>query len=196
MNKQLIQRNRFLESQLALYTSRPVDDVASGLALRISDRGSPSSFGGGPSSPASTQSEPVYVKSEGQDDIDQIIAPTRHLHVRTPFFIFIIEPHSEPVLRTWVLQLGDNELELYGPTSIFRLAPRSPERRTFSDEIAGNGSTDAYRLLSQANPVQDAEIDWARHLPQEVPLTRVEHDRCARLLRDRVDALRPHFAHN
>ncbi len=81
MNRQLDLRNRFLEAQLALYTSCPVDEVVqnAGLGLNISDRGSPSSFGV-PSSPASTQSEPV--KTEEQDDIDQIIAPTRHLHVR------------------------------------------------------------------------------------------------------------------
>jgi len=127
-----------------------------GLALNISDRASPSSFGG-PSSPASTQSEPVFTKTEEQDDIDQILAPTRHLH------------------------FDDNELQLYGPTSIFRLAPRSPERRTFSDEIV-NGNTDAYRMLSQANPVLDSDIDWNRHLPQEVPLTRGEHDRLLGLL--------------
>jgi hypothetical protein len=82
MNLQLEQRNRFLEARLALYTSRPVDEGVrnADLALKISDRASPSSFG--PSSPASTQSEPVITKTEEQDDIDQIIAPTRHLHVR------------------------------------------------------------------------------------------------------------------
>ena len=82
MNRQLDQRNRFLEAQLALYTSRPVGEgvQSAHLALKISDRASPSSFG--PSSPASTQSEPVITKTEEQDDIDQIIAPTRHLHVR------------------------------------------------------------------------------------------------------------------
>lgn len=83
MNRQLDQRNRFLEARLALYTSRPVDERvrSTDLALKISDRTSPSSLGG-PSSPASTQSEPVFTKTEEQDDIDQIIAPTRHLHVR------------------------------------------------------------------------------------------------------------------
>jgi hypothetical protein len=99
----------------------------------------------------------VFTKTEEQDDIDQILAPTRHLH------------------------FDDNELQLYGPTSIFRLAPRSPDRRTSSDEIA-NGNTDAYRLLSEANPVLDSKIDWNRHLPQEVPLTRGEHDRLLGLL--------------
>jgi hypothetical protein len=98
----------------------------------------------------------VITKTEPQDvDIDHIIAPTQHLHL------------SEK-----------NELELYGPTSIFRLAPRSPERRTFSDEMI-NGTTD---VLSQMNPVLNAEIDWARHLPQEAPLTRVEHDQLLALL--------------
>lgn len=158
MNRQLDQRNKFLESRLAFYTSRLVDEgvQSAALALNISDRASPSSYGG-PSSPASTQSEPVFTKTEEQDDIDQIIAPTQHLH------------------------FDDNELQLYGPTSIFRLAPRSPERRTLSDEIV-NGNTDAYRLLSQANPVLDSEIDWNRNLPQEVPLTRGEHDRLLGLL--------------
>lgn len=83
MNRQLEQRNRFLEARLAQFTSRPMDEGVqrAGLALNISDRASPSSFGG-PSSPASTQSEPVFTKTEEQDDIDQILAPTRHLHVR------------------------------------------------------------------------------------------------------------------
>jgi hypothetical protein len=83
MNRQLDQRNRFLEARLALYTDRPEDEGvrSANLALKISDRASPSSFGV-PSSPASTQSEPVFTKTEEQDDIDQIIAPTRHLHVR------------------------------------------------------------------------------------------------------------------
>ena len=83
MNRQLEQRNRFLEDRLAQFTSRPVDEgmERADLSLRISDRASPSSYGG-PSSPASTQSEPVFTKTEEQDDIDQILAPTRHLHVR------------------------------------------------------------------------------------------------------------------
>jgi len=83
MNRQLEQRIRFLEAQLAPYTSRPVDEGvrSANLALKISDRASPSSFGGGPSSPASTQSEPVFTKTEEQDDIDQMIAPTRHLRI-------------------------------------------------------------------------------------------------------------------
>jgi hypothetical protein len=72
-------------------------------------------------------------------------------------------------------QLGDNELQLYGPTSIFRLAPRTPDRPTF--EESANGSADAYRSLSQENPDPDSELDWARHLPQDVPLTRPEHNR-------------------
>lgn len=113
MNKQLHQRIRFLETQLAQHTSHPVDEVVqsgSSLSLRISDRGSPSSYGGGPSSPASIQSEPVYCKTEPQDvDIDHIIAPTQHLHVRTVLFTShprasitreIFVPVAEPKKRT------------------------------------------------------------------------------------------------
>jgi hypothetical protein len=82
------------------------------------------------------------------------------------------------------IQLGDNELQLYGPTSIFRLAPRSPERLAFNEENeeSANGIADAYRALSQNNPSLDAELDWSRHLPQGVPLTRSEHDRYVRFL--------------
>jgi len=158
MVRQLEQRNKFLERQLALYAPRPAGELAqngSGLTLRVPSRG-PSPFGS-PPSPGSTQSEPVFLKTEEQDDIDQIIAPTRHLH------------------------LGDNELQLYGPTSIFRLAPPSPERPRFSDEIV-NGRIDAHPSLTQRNPVLDSELDWARHLPQGVPLTREEHDRLLFLL--------------
>jgi hypothetical protein len=79
------------------------------------------------------------------------------------------------------IQLGDNELQLYGPTSIFRLAPRTPERLAFNEGSA-NGIADAYRAISQDNPPLNAELDWARHLPQGVPLTRSEHDRYVRFL--------------
>jgi hypothetical protein len=73
----------------ALYASRagevPQNGSNLGLGLRIPSRGSPPLFSAGPPSPASTtQSEPIYLKTEEQDDIDQIIAPTRHLHVRFP----------------------------------------------------------------------------------------------------------------
>ena len=96
MNQHLEQRNKVLERQLeALYASRagevvqvPQNGSDLGLGLRIPSRGSPPLFGAGPPSPASTtQSEPIYLKTEEQDDIDQIIAPTRHLHVRFPPFM-------------------------------------------------------------------------------------------------------------
>ena len=101
MNRHLDQRNKFLERQLStLVGSRPAGagDVVQaqngsdlGLGLRIPSRGSPPLFGG-PPSPESTQSEPIYLKTEEQDDIDQIIAPTRHLHVRPSHFPHISVP--------------------------------------------------------------------------------------------------------
>lgn len=159
MNRQLDRRVKILEQQLAHCTRRTVEQVAQdaiSLALRIPDQGSPSSYGGHPS-PGSTHSEPVFPKTEEQDDIDQIIAPTRHLH------------------------LGDDGLQLYGPTSIFRLAPSTPERPNFNEEVV-NGYADAYRSLYQVNLLFNSEIDWARHLPQGVPLTLLEHDRLLGLL--------------
>jgi hypothetical protein len=153
------QRNKDLERQVTMLAARLAETGtphASNLSLTIPDRRSPSSFGR--SSPVSTQSEPIFPKTEVQDDIDQILAPTQHLHLG-----------------------GNNELQLYGPTSIFRLAPPSPERRRFGDETL-NGNTDAYRSLSQENPILDSQIEWNRHLPQGVPLTRNEHDQLLHLL--------------
>ncbi|KAH9065320.1 hypothetical protein EDB87DRAFT_1595180 [Lactarius vividus] len=158
MNRQLDRRVKILEQQLAHCTRRPVEQVAQdalSLALRIPDQGSPSSYSGQPS-PGSTHSEPVFPKTEEQDDIDQIIAPTQHLH------------------------LGNDGLQLYGPTSIFRLAPTTPERPNFPEEVV-NGYADAYRSLYQESILFNSEIDWSRHLPR-VPLTLLEHDRLLGLL--------------
>ena len=44
--------------------------------------------------------------------------------------------------------------------------------------------------MSQANPVLDSEFDWNRHLPQDIPLTRKEHDRFASLLTKPLPLLR------
>ena len=173
MNRQLERRVHILEQQLAHCIRRPVEQVAHdalSLALRIPDQGSPSSYGGHPS-PGSTHSEPVFPKTEEQDDIDQIIAPTQHLHVRVPF-----HTHLGTIILNLCAQLGNDGLQLYGPTSIFRLAPTTPERPNFNEEV-GNGYADAYRSLYQENLLFNSEIDWNRHLPQ-VPLTVMEHDRC------------------
>lgn len=71
-------------------------------------------------------------------------------------------------------QLGSDGLQLYGPSSIFRLAPSTPERPSFNED----SYADAYRSLYQENLLYNSEIDWARHLPQGVPLTLAEHDWC------------------
>jgi hypothetical protein len=173
MNRQLERRVNILEQQLAHCTRRPVEQVhhdALSLALRIPDQGSPSSYGGHPS-PGSTHSEPVFPKTEEQDDIDQIIAPTQHLHVRLPFHTYFLT-----IILNLCVQLGNDGLQLYGPTSIFRLAPTTPERPNYNEEV-GSGYADAYRSLYQENLLFNSEIDWNRHLPQ-VPLTVMEHDRC------------------
>ncbi|OCH90022.1 hypothetical protein OBBRIDRAFT_633141 [Obba rivulosa] len=89
--------------------------------------------------------------SDNQDaDIDNLIAPTRHL-----------------VLR-------ESHLELYGPTSIFRLAP----------ERASPSTDDPSRDSQEPAPLADTTsyFDWSRHLPPEVPLSRAEHDRLLDLL--------------
>ncbi|OBZ70244.1 Nitrogen assimilation transcription factor nit-4 [Grifola frondosa] len=84
--------------------------------------------------------------SNNESDIDHLISPTRHL----------------------VLQ--ETDLELYGPTSIFRLAP---ER---SSPSVGEMQQD------NSEPPSSTYFDWARHLPPEVPLSRAEHDRILDIL--------------
>ncbi|GJE99786.1 fungal specific transcription factor domain-containing protein [Phanerochaete sordida] len=86
--------------------------------------------------------------SDVDSEIEQLIAPTRHL----------------------VLQNGD--LEVYGPTSAYRLAP---ERHT---EGPCPQETQNHIAQETSAPV----FDWSRHLPPEAPLSRVEHDRLLDLL--------------
>jgi hypothetical protein len=98
MNRQLDQRNRFLERQVAVLSTRLAEmgtPPASNLTLTIPDCRSPPSFGR--SSPISTQSEPVFPKTEVQDDIDLIIAPIRHLHVRDPYSYIPSAPAMKPI---------------------------------------------------------------------------------------------------
>ncbi|KAI0056567.1 hypothetical protein BV25DRAFT_1920908 [Artomyces pyxidatus] len=108
-------------------------------------------------------SDETLVKAEEQEDadIEQLIAPTRHLHFED----------------------GDT-LQLYGPTSIFRLAPRyqpnAPSR--YQDIASSDGQS--YQLLSNdggSHPVHQ-NIDWDRHLPADVPLSRPEHDKILDLM--------------
>lgn len=79
------------------------------------------------------------------------------------------------IVRT---KLEDDNFRLYGPTSIFRLAPRRPERVALLADIA-TISNETYVL--QVDGVDDSYCDphfeFYRHLPQEVPLTRREHDK-------------------
>ncbi|KAI0337043.1 hypothetical protein BDW22DRAFT_1433627 [Trametopsis cervina] len=100
---------------------------------------------GFPHSHADEDSGPSDVESE----IDQLIAPTRHL----------------------VLQ-GD-DLELYGPTSAYRLAPERSDRDSTSDARP-------FSVLENANP--SPVLDWNRYLPPEAPMTLAEHDRLLDLL--------------
>jgi len=98
MNRQLDQRNRFLERQVAVLAARLAETgtpPTSNLTLTIPDSQPPSSFGR--SSPVSTQSEPVFPKTEVQDDIDLIIAPTRHLHVRDACSYIPSAPAMKPI---------------------------------------------------------------------------------------------------
>ncbi|KAI0083369.1 fungal-specific transcription factor domain-containing protein [Irpex rosettiformis] len=90
--------------------------------------------------------EDSSAESDGESEIDQLIAPTRHL----------------------VLQGED--LELYGPTSAYRLAPERAK-----DPPCTNG-------VIPEHPSPSPVLDWSRYLPPSAPLTRAEHDRLLDLL--------------
>ncbi|KAK7696105.1 hypothetical protein QCA50_000748 [Cerrena zonata] len=79
-------------------------------------------------------------------DIDRLIAPTRNL------------------------VLGERDLELYGLTSAFRLAPERSSECSCPDENC------MHKLEREGTPVSPY-VDWARHLPPECPLHREEHDK-------------------
>jgi hypothetical protein len=72
-------------------------------------------------------------------------------------------------------QPEDSDLQLYGPTSVFQFAPKvSEEAPEVSPDLQGT-----YILLVEGvhEICYDPSFDWSRHLPQEVPLDRREHDK-------------------
>ncbi|KAF7967505.1 hypothetical protein HWV62_41412 [Athelia sp. TMB] len=81
------------------------------------------------------------------------------------------------------LVLEEDDLQLYGPTSIFRLAPKAqPLHTRFPDMLENNSET--YILLVEGADLStyNPDFDWSRYLPLEVPMERQEHDRLLDLL--------------
>jgi hypothetical protein len=79
-----------------------------------------------------------------------------------------------------ITQFEENhdELQLTNNFAIFRLEPKLPGRDSRFPQIFENPDLRYVLFLdgideSQINP----NLDWARHLPAEVPITRKEHDR-------------------
>jgi hypothetical protein len=81
------------------------------------------------------------------------------------------------------LVLEDDDLQLYGPTSIFRLAPKTPTavHSRFPDT---ENTSETYILLVEGADLSsyNPDFDWSRYLPTEVPMERQEHDRLLDLL--------------
>jgi hypothetical protein len=75
-------------------------------------------------------------------------------------------------------KLGEQDLQLYGSTSIFQYAPQDPDRRSRFPEIIEKTSQ-CYVLLVEGvdDSAYNPDFDWSRHLPPEVPIDRREHDR-------------------
>ncbi|TFK48724.1 hypothetical protein OE88DRAFT_1663816 [Heliocybe sulcata] len=67
---------------------------------------------------------------------------------------------------TQQLVLQDNDLQVFGPTSVYRLSPNVPAPQR-SPKIADRYRFDYGRILDDR---------WRRYLPTEVPLDRADHD--------------------
>ncbi|KZT28805.1 hypothetical protein NEOLEDRAFT_1239318 [Neolentinus lepideus HHB14362 ss-1] len=67
---------------------------------------------------------------------------------------------------TQQLVLQDNDLQVFGPTSVYRLSPNVPAPQR-SPKIADRYRFDYGRILDDR---------WRRYLPSEVPLDRADHD--------------------
>jgi len=76
------------------------------------------------------------------------------------------------------LVLEDYDFRLYGPTSIFRLSPKKPQRVSRLSDIAATPS-ESYTLLADGIDESscDLSIDFSRYLPRDIYLPRREHDR-------------------
>ncbi|THH29803.1 hypothetical protein EUX98_g4390 [Antrodiella citrinella] len=93
--------------------------------------------------------------TNGDSDIEKLIAPTKKLMLR------------------------ESDLELYGPTSAFQMAP---ERKHACDCPPDRPEACTHRIIEYlAAPHLSPSMDWARHLPPEAPITREEHDRLLHL---------------
>ncbi|KAI0317060.1 fungal-specific transcription factor domain-containing protein [Amylostereum chailletii] len=136
----LQQKNAALEKRIAMLEARIASPTEAASQVDLyEDNSSPVVF--------STSRFGAGVKKQEPDDpdIEQLTAPMNHLHLR------------------------DDDLQLFGPTSILRLAPRKLEPLRTSREREMEEST--YVLYGHT------EIDWARHLPSDVCLSQYEHDK-------------------
>jgi hypothetical protein len=78
-------------------------------------------------------------------------------------------------------QLEEGNLLLHGNTAIFRFAPpatvESPN--TLFTSLGENPNARYVLLVDGADEAQyNPDFDWSRYLPTNVPLDRVEHDKC------------------
>lgn len=107
--------------------------------------------------------EDGYSEGSGTDEethIEQLLVPTKHL---------ILD--------------DQDDLQLYGPCSIFRLAPTAPGRTPRLPEIFEDRRA---RYVLQVDGADETfcnpNFDWSRHLPREVFMERKEHDKLLDLL--------------
>lgn len=107
--------------------------------------------------------------SDGDADIEQLIAPTKRLVVSR----VIIKLLLSEVFMSSGDKLRDGDLNLYGSFSPFahEQVPNSRDSEDFKSKYAAFMVDGAN--LNHTHP----NLDWARHLPHEVSLYRPEHDR-------------------
>ncbi|TFY65610.1 hypothetical protein EVG20_g5476 [Dentipellis fragilis] len=125
-----------------------VDPVFHDRAMSHSSSSDSFSFRGSESAPSSPVFGLDMVKTEEHHAMERLCAPTERLH------------------------LENERLQFYGPTSLFRLGRQASHDRTYSGEDSDDLFSDPPALDGHSPP----ELDWARHLPANAPLSRAEHD--------------------
>jgi hypothetical protein len=113
--------------------------------------------------------------SEGDADIEQLIAPTKRLVVRCN----ISKHSSSDALMSFCEKLLDGHLHLYGSFSPF--AHYQTHKHTTPSPASPNSENynSTYVLMVDGTDLNhtNSDFDWARHLPREFLLDRHEHDK-------------------
>jgi hypothetical protein len=115
-----------------------------------------------------------------QDEIEQLCAPTEQLVVRSVWISNVPENNNQRYFM--MIQLEERDLQQYGPTSIFRLAPKYMEREQHSAvlRLTTQEVDNRYVLKIEGSDRSLSEppaYEFDRYLPSDIKLSREEHDK-------------------